>query len=170
MPLADDLLGHATRLLANTECNEADYRRSVSASYYATFHLISAAVAAKACPPGPPGLRGKWQRTLDHRAMKNGMAYFLTPESIRKFSADTVLPCIFSPDLSEIAKAFGELQEARNLADYDIVDSDGTVHILWASDCLEEAKHIFEAWRRVQEADEAKLFLVCLIPGTKWAR
>jgi hypothetical protein len=170
VPLADALLDHAIRLLANTERTDADYRRSVSASYYATFHLISAAVAAQACPPVPTGLRGKWQRTLDHRAMKNGMAYFLTPESIRKFSADTVLPCNFSHDLSEIAKAFGDLQEARNLADYDILDSEGTVHILWASDCLEKAKRIFEAWHRTQETDEAKLFLACLIPGTKWAR
>src|SRR5271168_1211493 len=126
--------------MATTTGTEADYRRSVSASYYAVFHLLSAAVASQACPPTPVGLRSKCQRALDHRVMKNAMASFLTQESLKRFSAETGISCIYSGDIADIAKAFGEVQEARHLADYDVLDSDGTVGFSWALDCVVKAK------------------------------
>ncbi len=169
MPLAEDLLEHASRLLKlpNTE---ADLRRAVSASYYAVFHLLSGAVASQVSPASPPGMRGRIQRVLEHRAMKNAMELFRTPESCAKLSANLGIPCPFSADLAEIAKAYGELQDARHLADYDVVDSSGTVGLAWASDSFDKANRIFEAWERAKSTDEARLFLATLIFGAKWAK
>lgn len=158
MPLAEELLDHASRLL-KSPATEADVRRAVSASYYAVFHLIAAAVAKQASPVSPPGLTGRIQRVLEHRAMKNAMESFRTHDSCAKLSANIGIPCAFSLDLAEIAKAYGELQDARHLADYDVVDTNGTVGLAWASDCFEKGRRIFEAWERTRTSDEARVFL-----------
>lgn len=169
MPLAEELLDHASRLL-KSPATEADVRRAVSASYYAVFHLIAAAVATQASPASPPGLSGRIQRVLEHRAMKNAMESFRTQDSCAKLSANIGIPCAFSFDLAEIAKAYGELQDARHLADYDVIDTNGTVGLAWASDCFEKARRIFAAWERTRTSDEARLFLAALIFGAKWAK
>lgn len=169
MPLAKELLDHGSRLL-KPPATEADLRRAVSASYYAVFHLIAAAAASQASPTSPPGLSGRIQRVLEHRAMKNAMEFFRTQDSCAKLSANIGIACAFSPDLAEIAKAYGELQDARHLADYDIVDSNGTIGLAWASNCFEKARRIFEAWERAKATDEAKLFLANLIFGAKWTK
>ncbi len=170
MSLADDLLDHASRLLAAPAVADTDYRRAVSASYYAAFHLISAAVAAQVSPQEPDGLRGRCQRALEHRAMKNAMARFLTPDSLKKLSEEVAVPCAFSQDIATVANAFGELQDARHLADYDVVDSEGKVGLSWASESLDKARLLFEAWGRAQSTDEVKLFLAAVIFGNRWAK
>lgn len=170
MPLADDLLEHASRLIAAPAASEIEYRRAVSASYYAVFHLISAAVAAQVSPLEPDGLRGRCQRALEHRPMKNAMARFLTPDSAKELSAEVAIPCCYSSDIATIAKAFGELQDERHLADYDVVDSEGKVGLSWASETLDKAKLLFEAWGRAQSTDEAKLFLATVIFNNRWAK
>lgn len=170
MSLADDLLDHASRLLTAPEVAEVDYRRAVSASYYAVFHLISSAVVAQVSPQQPDGLSGRCQRVLEHRAMKNAMASFLTPNSVEKLSKDIAVPCAFSQDIAMIANAFAELQDERHLADYDVVDAEGKVGLRWASENLDKAKLLFEAWSRAQSTDEAKLFLAAVIFGNKWAK
>jgi hypothetical protein len=127
VPPADDLLDHASRLIAAPAVADIDCRRAVSASYYAVFDLISAAVAAQASPQEPVGLRGRCQRALEHRPMKNAMASFLTPDSVKKLSEEVAVPCGLSPDIAMIAKVYGEMQDERHLADYDVVDSEGKV-------------------------------------------
>jgi hypothetical protein len=166
---AEELLDHSSRLLKSPS-TDADLRRAVSASYYAVFHLLSAAVASQVSPPSPQDMSGRIQRLLKHREMKIAMESFRTRDSCTALSANLGVPCAFSPDLGEIAKAFGELQDARHLADYDVVDSNGTVGLAWASDSFDKAKRIFEAWERAKPTDEARLFLATLIFGTKWAK
>ena len=170
MPLADDLLEHASRLLVTPAIGDIDCRRVVSASYYAAFHLISAAVATQVSPPEPKGLRGRCQRALEHRAMKNAMARFLTPEGVKRLAEEVSVPCAFSQDIATIAKAFGDLQDERHLADYDVVDAEGKVGLSWASESLNKAKLLFEAWGRAQSTDEAKLFLATVIFNNRWAK
>jgi hypothetical protein len=169
VPLADDLLDHASRLI-NSAKTEADLRRGVSAAYYAVFHLLSAAVGSQVSPPTPQGMSGKIQRVLEHGAMRNAMESFRTPKSCTTLSANIGIQCAFSPDIAEIAKAYGELQDARHLADYDVVDSNGTVGLAWASDNFEKAKRLFDAWERAKSTEEAKLFLAALIFGARWAK
>jgi len=167
---ADAILDHALRLLATPGGNEIDCRRSVSACYYAVFHLISEAVGAQVSPPTPAGMGSRIQRVLEHRAMKNAMEFFRSRDSCAKLAVNVGIPCAFSPDLALIAKAFGELQDARHLADYDVVDSNGTIGLAWASDCLDKANLVFETWERVKSTDEAKLFLATLVFGAKWTK
>jgi hypothetical protein len=142
---------------------DADFRRAVSASYYAVFHLISAAVAEQAYPPTPHELRGRFQRALDHRGTKAAMQSFVTRDSVKSLAKDPGVSCNYNQDIADIAKAFGELQDARELADYDVVDSGATVGFSWAKDWVDKATLIFDAWDRAKSTDDAKLFLAYLI-------
>jgi hypothetical protein len=169
VPLADDLLDHASRLIVASPVARIDCRRAVSASYYAVFHLLSAAAGAQVSPATPPGMSGRIQRVLEHRPMRNAMIPFGDSKKWADFSAVLGIPCVFSPDLAVIVQAYAELQDARHIADYDVIDARGTVGFLWASDCLDKAKQAFDAWNRVKSADEARLFLATLIFGVKWA-
>jgi hypothetical protein len=169
VPLAEELLDHASRLLAPSAVAHVDCRRAVSASYYAVFHLLSDAVATQVSPKTPPGMSGRIQRLLGHRPMRDAMAPFTDSNKWNTFSTNLGIPCVFSPDLAMIAQAYTELQDARYIADYDVVDAKGTVGLLWASDCLNKARLAFDAWDRTKFTDEARVFLATLIFGVKWA-
>jgi hypothetical protein len=169
VPLADDLLDHASRLIVASPVVDIDFRRAVSASYYAVFHLLSGAAAAQVSPPTPPGMSGRIQRLLGHRPMRDAMASFSDSNKWNAFSTNLGISCVFSPDLAVISQAYAELQDARHIADYDVIDTKGTVGLLWATDCLDKAKLAFDAWNRAKSTDEARLFLATLIFGVKWA-
>ena len=169
MPLADELPDHASRLLVAPVVADIDCRRAASASYYAVFHLLSDAVATQVSPPTPPGMSGRIQRLLGHRPMRDARAPFSDSNKWKTFSANLGIPCAFSPDLAVIAQAYAELQDARHIADYDVVDARGAVGLLWASDSLDKARLAFDAWNRVKSTDEARVFLATLIFGVKWA-
>jgi hypothetical protein len=168
--LADELLVHAARVVAAPNATDADYRRAVSASYYAAFHLMAAAVAEQVSPQEPDGLRGRCQRALEHRAMKNAMTKFLTPDSVKRLSEEVAVACAYSPGLAMIAGLFEDLQDERHLADYDVVDAEEKVGLSWASESLDKAKLLFDTWSCVQSTEEAKLFLATIIFGNKWAK
>lgn len=102
--------------------------------------------------------------------MKKAMASFLTADSVKRLPETVRVPCTFSRDLAEIAQTFAELQDARQLADYDVVDAEGIVSLSWASDCLDRARRTFEAWDRAKATDEAALFLAALVFGAKWIK
>jgi hypothetical protein len=167
---ASDMLDHAARLVTTPAATDADLRRAVSASYYAAFHLICAAVAAQACPPTPNGLRGRFQRGLEHGVMKISMEPFRSSKSLASHTSKLNVSSAFSPDVAEVAELFGELQDARQVADYDFADAGGTVGLSWASDCVGKARRLFAAWDRAKTTEEAKLFLASLIFGNKWAK
>jgi hypothetical protein len=102
--------------------------------------------------------------------MKNAMGMFVTPDSVSRLSLSIGVPCSFSHDIAAIAQAFADLQDARQLADYDVLDPEKIVGVPWASDCIEQARHVFEIWDRVQSTDEATLFLASLVFGGRWAK
>jgi hypothetical protein len=160
---ARELLDQASRLVGSSASADADYRRAVSASYYSVFHLISAAAAEQAYPPTPRELRCRFQRALEHRSAKSAMQSFVTPDSVKSLAKDLGVFCNFNQDIADIAKAFGELQDARELADYDVVDSEGTVGYPCAKYWFEKPTFIFDAWDRGKPTDEAKSFLAYLI-------
>ena len=98
------------------------------------------------------------------------MARFLTPNSVIKMSEEIAVPCTYSSEISKIAKAFGDLQDDRHLADYDVVDFGAKISLLWAKENLNKAKLLFDAWDRVQSTEEAKVFLAAVIFGNKWVK
>lgn len=168
MPLADDLLEHSRALLSGSP-KEIDLRRSVSAAYYAIFHLLSAAVAEQMSPDTPSGLRGRTQRALDHSSMVNAAKQFRKqggpPPGIPK---DIDLRNPTSQELANVADAFVVLQEARHLADYDILDYNRQISLRWAQDCVEKAENAFRDWRMEMNSQGAKVFLASLILGQRW--
>jgi len=170
VPLADELLDHASRLINASVVKDADYRRAVSASYYAVFHLLSDAVGTYVCPSNPIGLSGRFQRALEHTTMREAMDLFSDSNKWKGFSSKIGIPCTYSPDLAVIAQVFAELQDARYFADYDVLDTKGTVGPLWASDCLNKARRAFDTWDQIKFSDAGKLFIAALALGIKWTK
>ncbi len=168
MPLAEDLLEHSRNLL-NGAPREVELRRSASAAYYAIFHLLSASVAAQISPDAPPGLRGRIQRALDHSSMVTAAKQFrkqgAPPTTIPR---DIDLRSSISQELANVADAFVVLQEARHLADYDILDANHQIGLQWAQDCVEMAENAFRDWQLEVNSDGARVFLAALIFGQRW--
>jgi hypothetical protein len=167
VPLAEDLLEHSRELL-NGSPKEVELRRSVSAAYYAIFHLLSAAVAGQVSPDTPPGLRGRTQRALDHSSMVNAAKQFRKqggpPSAIPR---DIDLKSPTSQELANVADAFVVLQEARYLGDYDILDANRQISLRWAQDCVEKAENAFRDWRKEMNSEGARVFLASLILGQR---
>ncbi len=102
--------------------------------------------------------------------MKDTMTNFLTLQSYGSYKMKTGVSCGFSQDIADIAQAFCELQDARQLADYNVDDLSGTVTRSWASGRVNQARLVFDAWDRVKATDEAKFFLASLVFGKKWLK
>ncbi len=102
--------------------------------------------------------------------MKSSMEPFRNSKSLTLHTSKLSVSSAFSSDLAEVAELFGELQDARQLADYDYEDAGGTVGLSWASDYVSKARRLFVAWDRAKTTEEAKLFLTSLIFGNKWAK
>jgi hypothetical protein len=119
MDLIDEFFAHAVKLSApgepsNTE--QIDFRRAVSAAYYAVFHLLTM-TAAECWAVGRE--RHRFARLFDHGIVKKASENL--PAKLRKRLGDNP-----SPDdrktadtLRAIAKEFVALQQDRHDADYD---------------------------------------------------
>lgn len=181
MPLADDLKEHARELLKehfersvardpNRPPKEILLRRAVSASYYSVFHLLSAAVAEQMSPKTPPGLRGRTQRALDHGAMANVATQFAKSGGSGGQPIDIGLSEPVSDGLARVAKNFVNLQEARYLADYDILDVANEVQPRWALECGKMADQVFQDWSAEKGTDGGNVFLAALMIGNRWKK
>jgi hypothetical protein len=168
VPLADDLREHA-RILLHGSPREVQLRRSVSAAYYALFHLLSSAVAEQVSPNSPTGLRGRTQRALDHGQMASAARNFTAAgKSPANLPGDIGLAEVISPELANIAQSFVDLQEARYLADYDVLDAAGGVNLRWAQGCLAKVDAAFRDWSIEKSSECARVFLATLLVGKSW--
>lgn len=132
----DHLLDQADRLVgppAGGAPRQADLRRAISNAYYAVFHAVVTEAADQ--------LAGRTQRhspryalvyrSVDHgrlRAVCNGIKELQNWKKKAKGQNKVKSPPKlasyepkggFGPNLSALADAVGDLQEKRNLADYD---------------------------------------------------
>ena len=155
MAFHDDLLRQALDLAGkNSESpTQADLRRSVSAAYYALFHLlISETVANWSLDSSRDGLA----RMFEHRVMvkasdklRNRVAFPFTgedPEAVQK--------------LLQVATAFRRLQDNRHIADYDNAKHWTQIDAL---DEVKEAGEAFTAWHAIKNEKIAQDFLVSLL-------
>ena len=170
MPLADDLLAHSRELLSGSPA-EVHLRRAVSAAYYALFHLLASSVAEQISPGSPIGLRGRTQRALDHGQMATAARNFLSqgkgPSNLPK---DIGFTGFVSPGLANVAQSFVDLQEARYIADYDVLDANGEINLLWAQECLKDAEAAFQDWNVEKASEGARVFLAALILSKHWGK
>ena len=175
MPLSDALKEHARLLLdSNLGSNqEVNLRRAVSSAYYAVFHLLSFEVARQMSPEIPSGLRGRTQRALDHGEMAKAAKLFIHAGEYAKDHGlpNDVGPLIpISTKLARIASNFRDLQQARYIADYDVLDAGRVVNYVWASEYVDEAEQVFLDWEDEKETENAKAFLAALMLSSKWKK
>jgi uncharacterized protein (UPF0332 family) len=155
MPYHDDLLQQALDLVHKNPARPtpADLRRSVSAAYYALFHLlITETVAHWRLDSSRDGLA----RMFEHRVMAKASDRILDS---RLFSFTGEGPAVIQK-LREVAQAFGRLQDKRHIADYDNAT-------YWThTEALREvatAARAFSTWHSIKNEKIAQDYLVSLL-------
>lgn len=167
MSLADDLLAQARALcgLESKKPKQASLRRSVSAAYYAIFHLL-AGDAARLFVRDDSGLQSRVVRTLGHVEMKRASGAFLKdelPESIRPDGARYQTP----GDLKVVAEAFVKSQQFRHLADYDTNEQFSRPQV---EAIISDVERAFESWAKVRSTDDARLYPACFLLWDVWKK
>ncbi len=94
-------------------------RRSTSASYYALFHALAAAVADQLVPQSPAVERRRLNRSVEHGRLAEVCSWLVGRGQGRTHVQPVVARLRRNPALRDLAATFLELQEARHVADYD---------------------------------------------------
>ncbi len=162
MSLHSDLLAQA-RHLARRESKrprQASLRRSVSASYYAVFHmLIDEATRRMMSGNDRRALRRCLARAYAHRNMLKVARQFASRGvSLKLLPGLKGLP--LQPELVAVAETFVDLQQARHEADYDIVRRFNRNEVL---DLADRAQAAMADWRQIRKSAQADTFLVGLL-------
>ncbi len=139
---------------------QASLRRSVSASYYALFHLLvdeATKLMLAGNVRGP--LRDSLARAFRHSAMKQTAVAF-TRRSIPPRLASGLDRQEVQQPLIDVATAFVQLQEARHDADYNRALRFTRREALDLADLADQA---FRDWRQVRGSLPADTFLTGLL-------
>ncbi len=150
MSLHHDLLEQARQLATRerTRPKQSSLRRSVSASYYALFHLLlDTATRRLVSGNDRQALRYVLRRAFSHASMKNTAAGFTSGAG---GVVETLRPGLnnlqLQPELMRVAAMFRDLQELRHEADYDL---SRPFTRLEALDLYHGVKRAFDDWRTV---------------------
>jgi len=165
MTLHEELLPHAVRLATLEKPSQADFRRAVSASYYALFHLLIAEASQIVAPVSPSSLAARVGRGFQHSTMQDVCRIFAAGPLREPISSLVVLP--IEPNLKLVARAFTELQDQRMVADYDttfVADE------LWARNSVRSAIKATQAWRSLRRSANANVFSIALAFHKSWGR
>ena len=160
MGIAEEMLDHATLLIEfdlPNDPKQVNLRRSVSAAYYALFHLLTIEASSNWRHERH---RHRFARFFDHGRMKN--CCIGLPDRLRKHMGKTPSDAEtqIASHLKYVAATFVRLQEERHLADYDHSEE-------WSrSDAYQMvsiAKAAVEAWTIVSDTAIAQDFLLDLL-------
>ncbi|MDP6954285.1 MAG: hypothetical protein QGF53_16150 [Alphaproteobacteria bacterium] len=145
VPISDQLVAQAELLIDTRDSDppsQADLRRAISNAYYAVFHAI-ASQAADAVVGKASRKRPRYElvyRSIDHSRLKKICAEVKKPLPQQKLMK-YVPKKGFGQHLTALAAAVIDLQERRNLADYDpqyrVEKSDAIMAISTCRDALE---------------------------------
>lgn len=159
MSLHIDLLEQAEHLAGRERGRprQASLRRSVSASYYALFHMLIDEAVGRMFRR--EALRDCMARAFSHRDML-GVA--------RQFASNGIAPKLgpalnglsLQPELVTVAKALLDLQQARHEADYDRAARFTRPQ---AFELFQQARQAFSDWRQVRGSPQADAFLAALL-------
>ena len=166
MSLPHDLLAQAT-LLATKEARrpkQASLRRSVSACYYALFHLlVHDAVRRFVGGNNRDALRNCLARAFDHGVMRRVAHQFAAAHISPRLSPGlNGLP--LQHQIRNVSETFVDLQQCRHEADYDMGRRFTRVEVL---DLIGNAERAFAEWREVRHSLQADTFLVGLLAFEK---
>jgi hypothetical protein len=135
-------------------------RRSISTSYYSLFHELTYSAAMLLCGDGPGAevQRNRVVRWISHTDLLALTQAVLDPK--KAAAAALGQP---SPGLTQVADTFVDLQELRELADYDYsYDVSRSV----AMDAAQQASDALErAWDMWKNDDESYLRFLRLMVG-----
>ena len=155
MAYNDDLLQQAFDLADKNPANptQADLRRSVSAAYYALFHLL---ISETIVHWSLDSSRNALGRMFEHSVMKKVSAK-ISDAKLFPFTGED--PAVVKK-LRTVAKEFGRLQDMRKTADYDNAT-------FWShTDALDEVKTaeiVFSTWQSIRNEKIAQDYLVSLL-------
>ncbi len=166
MSLPLDLLGQA-KLLATKEPRrprQASLRRSVSASYYALFHLLVDAAARRLVSGNDrQELRNCFSRAFDHGVMKRVARQFAERNVSPKLSPGlNGLP--LQDEIVRVAAEFVDLQQHRHEADYNMGRRFTRLEVL---SIVSDAERAFVDWGAVRNSVQADTFIVGLLTFEK---
>ena len=163
MTLHQDLLAQAHHLATREprRPRQASLRRSVSASYYAVFHLLlDAATRRLVSGNNRAPLRHALRRAFTHSSMKATAVQFTGGAGGVSDKLEPGLNNLpLQPELKRVAATFRDLQERRHEADYDLSRSFSRLEAL---NLFHRAHRSFADWRTVSGTPQADTFLVGL--------
>lgn len=166
MSLHSDLLAQARYLVSREprRPKQASLRRAVSAAYYAVFHLLTSE-ASKGFAKDD-GLQAIINRAFTHREMNTVSKAFAgghVPKKLDSVTGRIPVP----PQLSGVAQAFADLQQARHEADYNLAKSFTRSEALAL---ISQADQAFRDWATVRKTDWARVYLACFMLWDKWEK
>ena len=142
-------------------------RRALSASYYAVFHALTSA-GSRMIAPGNAVLQNQVARAFNHGAMRKVCDAYMRSAS-RPFPPHLAQLNPAAPDmrLTQVADAFGHLQDARHAADYDLLSAvtlADAVRLLAAGDLA------ITNFQAIEPLPDTQVFLTALLLADKWTR
>jgi uncharacterized protein (UPF0332 family) len=170
MNLANDLLLQARRLAVQEphRPKQASLRRAISTAYYALFHLLVQEAARAVVGQGRgASLIPLIGRVLDHAEMKKASSSFRYGAGSLPKTVLPYLPTGVPVDLTLVATAFFQLQEARHEADYNLAPRYSREE---AEQVVALAETAFAAWKRVRATPEARVYLLSILFWSRWNR
>lgn len=162
MVLVDDFLSHAVKLAAPGEPSDTeqiDFRRAVSAAYYAVFHLLTM-TAAESWAVGRE--RHRFARLFEHGRLKT--ASVALPGKLKERLGNTASPGDqkTADALGAIAKDFVALQQDRNSADYD---NSRVWSYTEVENVILRAYDLYDQWSTVSKTPLAESYLLDMLGG-----
>ena len=165
MTLDEELLEQARHLVRRERRRprQASLRRSVSAAYYAMFHLLVREASTMLI--SVVEIRDRVARAFVHGDMKQASQAFVNPQSkqLSELTGRSDVPI----DLSQFAKTFVMAQYARNKADYDVARTFTRVEVIDLINLVEQA---FQIWHCVRTHPTAQIYLATLLFWRTWKR
>jgi len=162
MNLIDDFFSHAVRLAAPgqpSDTEQIDFRRAVSAAYYAVFHLLTM-TAAESWAVGRE--RHRFARLFEHGKLR--AASLALPGKLKER-----LGANASPDDQKtadthgaVAKNFVALQQDRNSADYDNSRAWSYTEV---ENVILRAHDLYLDWDTVSKTPLAESYLLDMLGG-----
>jgi hypothetical protein len=165
LTLHQDLLEQAHHLALREpgKPRQASLRRAVSAAYYSLFHFLLHEATNRLFPSRPAALRERASRAFTHSEAKSVCEIFAREKGgIRDLTGDPL-----ERQLAEIAAIFVRLQEARQWADYDLLQTFDRLQVIGY---IDRTRLAIAKWEAIKNNPNANVFLAALLIHNRWNR
>ena len=162
MDLIDDFFLHAATLAARgkrSDTEQIDFRRAVSAAYYAVFHLLTMTAAESWAVDRE---RHRFARLFEHGRLKTASVNLLSKLKERLGDKAAAEDRKTADTLAAIARTFVALQQDRNSADYDNSRAWSYTEV---EDVIVRAHDLYLDWNIVSKTPLAESYLLDLLGG-----